>query len=88
MISAEWPRDLALIVLLLVLVFGYWRGRGRAPAWSNIPLIALAIISMGPSVCAVIVYFAYKFGLSEPGPRGYGFHSFVYSLPGDFAFSS
>jgi len=85
MISAEWPRHLALTVLLLGLVFGYWRGRGRAPAWSNIPLVALAIISMGPSVCAVIVYLAYKFGLSQPGPRGYAFHSFVYLLPGDFA---
>jgi hypothetical protein len=85
MIFVEWPRYLALIVLLLLVAFGYWRGRSHAPAWSNIPLIALAILSIGPSVCAVILYFAYKFGLAQPGARGYGFHSFVYILPADFA---
>jgi hypothetical protein len=85
MSSETWPRSLALIVLFLLAAFGYWRGRGRSRAWSNIPLVAFAIISMGPSLCAVILYFAYKFGLAQPGPRGYGFHSFVYLLPVDFA---
>ena len=85
MIFVEWPRYLALTVLLLLVVFGYWRGRSHAPAWSSIPLIALAILSIGPSVCAVILYFAYKSGLVQPGARGYGFHSFVYNLPADFA---
>jgi hypothetical protein len=36
-------------------------------------------------VCAVILYFAYKFGLVQPGARGYSFRSFVYFLPVDFA---
>ena len=63
MIFLEWPRYLALIVLLLLVAFGYFRGRGRSPAWTNIPLIALAILSIGPSVCAVILYFSYEFGL-------------------------
>lgn len=85
MISGEWPRHLALIVLLLLVVFGYWRGRRHAPAWSNTPLIALAIFSIGPSVCAAILYFAYEFGLSEPAARGYRFSSFITSLPADFA---
>jgi hypothetical protein len=85
MISVEWPRYLALIVLLLLVVFGYCRGRSHSPAWSNIPLIALAILSIGPSVCAVILYLAYKFGLVQPGARGYSFRSFVYLLPVDFA---
>ena len=85
MISVEWPRHLALIVLLLLVMFGYWRGRSHAPAWSNIPLIALAIVSIGPSVCAAILYLAYKFGLSQPAAPGYRFRSFVYSLPADFA---
>jgi len=85
MISVEWPRHLALIVLLLLAVFGYVRGRGHSPAGSNIPLVALAIVSIGPSVCAVILYLAYKFGLSEPAAPGYRFSSFVTSLPVDFA---
>jgi len=79
------PNHLALIVLLLLVIFGYWRGRSDAPAWSKIPLIALAIISIGPSVCAVILYLAYKSGLSQPPDRGYQFGSFITSLPVDFA---
>jgi len=79
------PNHLALIVLLLLVFFGYWRGRSDAPAWSKIPLIALAIVSIGPSVCAVILYLAYKSGLSQPPARGYKFGSFVTSLPVDFA---
>lgn len=85
MTLVEWPRYLALIVLLLLVAFGYFRGRGRSPAWTNIPLIALAIISIGPSVCAVILYLSYKFGLIQPGALGYQFGSFVYSVPVDFA---
>ena len=85
MIFLEWPRYLVLIVLLLLVAFGYFRGRSHAPAWTNIPLIALAIISIGPSVCAVILYSSYKFGLIEPSAPGYRFGSFVYSLPADFA---
>lgn len=84
MTFAEWPRDLVLIVLLLLVAFGYFRGRSRAPAWTNIPLIALAILSIGPSVCAVILYLSYRFGLIEPSAPGYRFGSFVYSLPADF----
>jgi hypothetical protein len=85
MIPADWPYYLALIVLLLLVVFGYYRGRNHSPAWSNVPLIAFAILSVGPSVCAVILYFAYKFGLIQPPARGYRFGPFVYSLPVDFA---
>ena len=85
MISAEWPRDLVLIVLLLLVAFGYWHGRRSSPAWTNIPLIALAILSIGPSVCAVILYLSYKYGLIQPGASGYRFGSLVYSLPADFA---
>jgi hypothetical protein len=85
MIFVEWPRYLVLIVLLLLAAFGYWRGRGHAPAWTNIPLIALAILSIGPSVCAVILYLSYEVGLIQPSAPGYRFGSFVYFLPADFA---
>jgi hypothetical protein len=83
--SAEWPRYLALMVLSLLAVFGYCRGRSLSLAWTNIPLIALAILSIGPSVFAVILYLAYKFGLLQPHAPGYTFSSFVYFLPVDFA---
>jgi hypothetical protein len=80
MTFVEWPRYLALIVLLLLVAFGYFRGRSRSPAWTNIPLIALAILSIGPSVCAVILYLSYKFGLIQPGAPGYQFGSSILCL--------
>jgi hypothetical protein len=58
---------------------------GQSLAWTNIPLIALAIISIGPSIFAAILYLTYRFGLVQPPARGFRFGSFVYSLPVDFA---
>jgi hypothetical protein len=87
----EWPRYLALLLMLLAVVCGYRKGRsasalsGQSLAWTNIPLIALAIISIGPSICAVILYLTYRSGLVQPPAPGYNFGSFVYSLPVDFA---
>jgi hypothetical protein len=87
----EWPRYLALIVMLLAVVYGYCKGRsaaavsGQSLAWTNTPLIALAIISIGPSIFAAILYLTYRFGLVQPPARGFRFGSFVYSLPVDFA---
>jgi len=82
---SEWPHYLALTILLFVALFGYFGGRGRSRAWSNVPLIVLATLSIGPSVCAVILYLAYKFGLAQPPARGYQFRAFIYLLPVDFA---
>jgi hypothetical protein len=87
----EWPRTLALTLMLLAAMFGWRKGRsasaagGRAPAWTNIPLIALAIVSIGPSLCAAILYLTYRFGLVQPPASGYRFGSFVTLLPADFA---
>jgi hypothetical protein len=87
----EWPRSIALILMLLAVVYGYRKGRnasvvsGQSLAWTNIPLIALAIISIGPSVYAVILYLTYRFGLVQPHAPGYRFGSFVYLLPVDLA---
>jgi hypothetical protein len=72
-------------------VYGYRKGRnasvvsGQSLAWTNISLIALAIISIGPSIYAVILYLTYRFGLVQPHAPGYSFGSFVYLLPVDFA---
>ena len=77
--------------MVLAVAYGYRKGRkaslvsGQSLAWTNIPLIALAIISIGPSIYAVILYFTYRFGLVQPSPPGYRFGSFVYFLPADFA---
>jgi len=77
--------------MLLAVVYGHCKGRsaaavsGQSLAWTNIPLIALAIISIGPSIFAVILYLTYRFGLVQPPARGFRFGSFVYSLPVDFA---
>jgi hypothetical protein len=77
--------------MLLAAVYGWRKGRaasvgsGRPLAWTNIPLIALAIISMGPSLCAAILYLTYRFGLVQPPASGYRFGSFVTLLPADFA---
>jgi hypothetical protein len=87
----EWPRYIALIVMSLAVAYGYRKGRnasvvsGQSLAWTNIPLIALAIISIGPSLYAVILYLTYRFGLAQPHAPGYRFGSFVYLLPVDFA---
>jgi len=89
--TIEWPRNLALLLMLLAVVYGYLKGRnasvgsGQSLAWTNIPLIALAIISIGPSLYAVILYLTYRFGLVQPPAPGYRFGSLVYSSPVDFA---
>ena len=85
MISNSWPNYLALVVLLLLAMFGYCRWRSQSPAWSNIPLVAFAILSIGPSACAVTLYLAYKFGLTQPNAQGYRFQPYIYLLPVDFA---
>jgi hypothetical protein len=81
----------ALAVLLLAILLGYCKGRGavaasgRSLAWTNFPLIAFALASVGPSVFAIVIYLGYKSGLVQPGPRGYQFSTFIRDLPFDFA---
>jgi hypothetical protein len=80
--------------MLLAVVYGWRKGRsasvgsGRSLAWTNIPLIALAIVSIGPSLYAAILYLTYRFGLVAPPARGYRFGSFVTLLPADFALTN
>jgi hypothetical protein len=82
---------LALTVLLLAILFGYRKGRnvvsanGRSPAWTQVPLITLAIASLGPSAFAIMIYLGYKFGLVQPKPPGYRFSTFIRDLPMEFA---
>jgi hypothetical protein len=81
----------ALAVMLLAILFGYLKGRGavsvsgQSLAWTHVPLIAFAIVSIGPSVFAIIIYLGYKFGLIQPPPSGYHFSVFIQDLPFDFA---
>src|SRR5450631_1024412 len=82
---------LALAVMLLAILFAYCKGRGavsassRSLAWTHVPLIALAIASLGPSAFAIVIYLGYKFGLIQPDPSGYRFSTFIGNLPFDFA---
>ena len=82
----------ALILMLLAVAFGYYKGRnaavvsGQSLTWTQIPLIALAIISIGPSILAVVLYLAYTFGIAQPGPRGFRFSQvFIFGSPVEFA---
>ena len=82
---------LFLAVMLLAVLFGYRKGRdavslnGRSLAWTHGPLIAFAIVSIGPSAFAIVIYLGYKFGLIQPEPSGYSFSIFIRELPFDFA---
>lgn len=90
-ISSDLYKSLALAVLLLAILFGYWKGRNAAPAsgrslaWTRVPLIAWAIASLGPSIFAIIIYLGYRFGLVQPPASGYQFSIFIQILPLDFA---
>ncbi len=77
--------------MLLAILFAYFKGRhavsasSRSLAWTQVPLIAFAIASLGPSAFAIMIYLGYKFGLIQPGRSGYRFSIFIRDLPFDFA---
>jgi hypothetical protein len=81
----------AVAAMLLAILFAYFKGRGavsagsRSLAWTNVPLIAFAIASLGPSALAIIIYLGYTIGLMQPGRSGYKFSIFIRDLPFDFA---
>ena len=82
---------LAVAAMLLAILFAYFKGRGavaagsRSLAWTNVPLIVFAIMSLGPSALAILIYCGYTIGLIQPGPHGYKFSTFILNLPFDFA---
>jgi hypothetical protein len=81
----------ALAVMLLAILFAYLKGRdavtasSRSLAWTHVPLIAFAIVSLGPSALAIMIYLGYEIGLIQPPPSGYGFSTYIRDLPFDFA---
>jgi hypothetical protein len=89
--ESDLNKYVALAIMALAILIGYLKGRslgsasGRSLGWTGVPLIALAIASLGPSVLAVMMYFAYKFGLLQPEPAGYKFSTYIRDLPADFA---
>ena len=90
-IENDLYKYLALAVMLLAILFAYFKGRhavsagGRSLVWTHVPLIAFAIASLGPSAFAIIIYLGYKVGLIQPDPSGYRFSTFIGGLPFDFA---
>ena len=91
LIDNDLHKYLALAVMLLAVLFAYRKGRhavsanGRSLAWTNVPLIAFAIVSLGPSALAILIYLGYTIGVIQPGPSGYRFSTFIGGLPLDFA---
>ena len=90
-ITSDLYNYLALAVMLLAILFGYRKGRGLvsaggpSPAWTQVPLIAFAITSLGPSAFAVLIYLGYRSGLIQPPPSGYRFSVFIGDMPFDAA---
>jgi len=90
-LTSDLYNYLALAVMLLAILFGYRKGRdvvsvsSQSLAWTQVPLTAFAIASIGPSAFAIIIYLGYKFGLIQPEPSGYSFSIFIRELPFDFA---
>jgi hypothetical protein len=90
-IENDLYKYLAVAVMLLAILFAYFKGRGavsasgRSLAWTHVPLIAFAIASLGPSAFAIMIYLGYKVGLIQPPPSGYRFSTFIGGLPFDFA---
>jgi hypothetical protein len=90
-LTSDLYNYLALAVMLLAILFGYRKGRdvvsasSQSLAWTQVPLIAFAIASIGPSAFAITIYLGYKFGLIQPAPSGYRFSIFILDLPFDFA---
>ena len=91
MLTSDLYKYLALAVMLLAILFGYRKGRDKVSvisqslAWTQVPLIAFAITSIGPSAFAIIIYLGYKFGIIQPPPSGYKFSIFIRDLPFGFA---
>ena len=90
-IEYDLYKYLAVAVMLLAILFAYFKGRdavsasSQSLAWTNVPLIAFAIASLGPSAFAIMIYLGYKVGLIQPGRSGYKFSIFIRDLPFDFA---
>lgn len=90
-LTSDLDKYLAVAAMLLAILFGYRKGRGavsasgRSLAWTQVPLIAFAIASIGPSVFAIIIYLGYASGLIQPPASGYKFSIFIRDLPFDFA---
>ena len=80
-----------LAVMLLAMLLAYYKGRpavsadGRSLDWTHVPVVALLIVSIGPSAVAILLYLGYKSGLLQAGPRGYRFSTFIVQLPLEFA---
>jgi hypothetical protein len=88
-LTSDLYNYLTLAVMLLAILFGYCKGRDvvsvSSLAWTQVPLIAFAIASIGPSAFAIIIYLGYKFGLIRPDPSGYNFSIFIRDMPFDLA---
>jgi hypothetical protein len=87
----DLSKYVVLVLMALAVLIGVLKGPRAAPAsrrsvaWTGVPLIALAVVSLGPSALAILIYLGYKFGLLQPDRAGYAFSSYIRDLPIDFA---
>lgn len=90
-LDSDSYKYMAVALMLLAILFGYLKGRGADAAsrssrrWTRVPLIAFAIVVLGPSALAVLIYLGYSAGVLQPPASGYRFTSFIQDLPLDFA---
>ncbi len=88
---SDWLKHAVLAVMLLAMLLAYYKGRQAVPAndrslaWTQVPMIALLTVSIGPSAVAILIYLVYKSGLLQAGPYGYRFSTFIFQLPLEFA---
>ncbi|MDF2114806.1 hypothetical protein PY365_04425 [Roseiarcaceae bacterium H3SJ34-1] len=82
-LSFDYYNYIALAIMLPAIVFAYIRGRGAA--WTQVPLVALVIASIGPSIFAIAIWLGYTLGIIHPGPAGYRLSTLIRDLPIDFA---
>ncbi len=65
LVTSDLAKYVALAVMLLAILFAYLKGRnavspgGRSLAWTHVPLIAFATVSIGPSISAIMIYLGY-----------------------------
>lgn len=91
LLTSDTYNYVAVAVMLLAILFAYFKGRGvpsaggQSPAWTRVPLIAFVIASIGPSAFAVLIYLGYRFGVFLPPATGYRFSTFITGLPFEFA---
>lgn len=91
LLMSNFSKYSVLAVMLLTVSLAYYKRRraasanGRSLSWTEIPLIALLVASVGPIVVAAFLNLGYKSGLLLAPPSGHQFSTSIFRLSLDFA---